>query len=68
MRAHRGSVARSAEGWRATRIPTATYSWRAMSANSLDEPGSRVAASPSGSGHWEKCPPAQLVAGLALKP
>ena len=52
--AQRGSVARSSVGCRAARMPTATYSCRAMSANSRTASASRSAASPSGSGHWEK--------------
>ncbi len=52
-RAHRGSVARSSVGCRAARIPTATYSCRATSANRRTRAGSRSAASPSGSGHCE---------------
>ncbi len=34
-------------------MPTATYSWRAMSANSRTASASRSAARPSGSGHCE---------------
>ena len=40
-------------GCRAARMPTAQYSWRAMSPNSRTSSGSRRAASPRGSGHCE---------------
>ena len=52
-RPQRGSVARSRVGCRAARMPTATYSCRAMSANSRTASVSRSAARPSGSGHCE---------------
>src|SRR5436189_160401 len=51
MRAQRGSVARSTCGCSAILIPTATYSWRAMSPNSSTSAGSPVAPRPIGSGH-----------------
>ena len=54
MRAQRGSVARSAMGCRAVRMPTARYSWRAISPNSCTSAGSPVAARPIGSGQCEK--------------
>ena len=65
------SAARSRDrpsGAAPARMPTARYSWRAMSANSRTRPSSRVAASPIGSGHCEKPAPAMLVAGLSPKP
>ena len=49
-------------------MPTARYSCRTTSANSRTRPASRVAASPIGSGHFEKPAPAMLVAGLSPRP
>ena len=48
---HLGSVARSTCGCKATRIPTAKYSWRAMFPNSATASESPIAASPRGSGN-----------------
>src|SRR6266536_197615 len=53
MRGQRGSVARSTCGCNASRIPTATYSCLELSANSLVNFSSPIAASPNGSHHWE---------------
>ncbi len=46
-------------------MPTARYSWRAISPKARTSSASRVAASPIGSGHCENEPAAQLVAGFS---
>ncbi len=68
VRAQRGSVARSAIGCRATRMPAARYSCRAMSAKRRTRSGSLVAPSPIGSGQAEKPPAAAEAAGLSITP
>ena len=65
-RAHRGSVARSSVGCSAARIPTATYSCRAMSAKRRTRSASRSAASPSGSGHCENALAANDVPAFSM--
>ena len=67
-RPQRGSVQRSICGCRAERMPTAQYSWRAISANSRIRSGSCSAPSPSGSGHSDIAPAANAAPTLAVKP
>ena len=67
IRDHRGSVARSTWGCRATRSPSARYSCRAMSANRWTSSAERSAASPNGSGHCETAPALNAVPGLSVK-
>ncbi len=65
-RDQRGSVARSTCGCRATRMPTAVYSWRAMSPNRSTSAASRVAARPSASGHCENGPASIAAPGFSV--
>ena len=67
IRGQRGSVARSIWGWSATRRPTATYSARAMAANSRTSSSDPIAARPSGSGHCENGPARIASIGLSVK-
>ncbi len=67
-RAQRGSVAMSAIGCRATWMPTARYSRRAMSPKRRTTSSSPIAPKPIGSGHCENEPADQLVAGFSSNP
>ena len=68
VRAQRGSVARSAMGCSARRIPTARYSSRTVSAKARTRSTSPVAPSPIGSGHREKLASRSPEAGLSVAP
>ena len=65
-RDQRGSVARSICGCSATRMPTAGYSWRAMSPNRSTSASSRMAARPIVSGQLENGPVSMPASGLSL--